>query len=579
MVPEQSQIMGFFIEEARDHLNTIERGLLDLQGTLDDPELLNAVFRAAHSVKGGAAMLGLDAIQTVAHRLEDCFKVLKDAPVTADRQLESLFLQIFDSLQELLDRLQSPAGLNPDESERVVADIEPVCRELVAHLHRLVRGEVVPPPKTSPHSPALPVTSPLPTRSEEDSALHLIFQSDVMARLREMLQLFKQPDTSDVRQNLQQLCRLLGQVGEQFDLDAWVELLQTTRAAIASPNNTFSSLASVVIKDIKQAQELVLANRAEEISPSQRLRDLVPEPETTETEVEANGRSPQPSTPEPKSPPVSQPTSDRPRKPKREANGPQVGMAELSSLADLFEGDTEDLEDWDDVEHFDPSGMAAAANGKTRGDVDSDFSDLFDDENETSATNSQTEAEELFGDNFFGDGESPDADEDDTGLDDLLNAVGPDGPDADDGDEEDLDADFQDLLNIGGLEDEDNAPVEEAEDDDISIDDLLATTDEADYAEAESDDLGNALSLGQESTAELEALFGQSPLPEGSSDGEALGEAYEELDFDLGELEEEAEPEAQAEEFDLDFDLEESEESEPEAQAEEFDLDFDLEES
>ena len=80
MQPEQQQrIMGYFIEEAKDHLNTIEQGLLNLQATIEDPELVNEVFRAAHSVKGGAAMLGLTSIQQTAHRLEDSFKVLKNA--------------------------------------------------------------------------------------------------------------------------------------------------------------------------------------------------------------------------------------------------------------------------------------------------------------------------------------------------------------------------------------------------------------------------------------------------------------------------------------------------------------------
>lgn len=77
MQPEQEQrILGYFIEEGKDHLNTIEQGLLNLQDTLEDPEMVNEVFRAAHSVKGGAAMLGLDSIQRTSHHLEDYFKVL-----------------------------------------------------------------------------------------------------------------------------------------------------------------------------------------------------------------------------------------------------------------------------------------------------------------------------------------------------------------------------------------------------------------------------------------------------------------------------------------------------------------------
>lgn len=103
MQPEQQQrILGYFIEEARDHLNTIEQGLLNLQSTLQDSEMVNEIFRAAHSIKGGAAMLGLNSIQRTAHRLEDFFKVLKECQsVQIDQTIESLFLQMFDNLQAL----------------------------------------------------------------------------------------------------------------------------------------------------------------------------------------------------------------------------------------------------------------------------------------------------------------------------------------------------------------------------------------------------------------------------------------------------------------------------------------------
>ena len=104
MLPEQQQrILGYFIEEAKDSLNTIEQGLLNLQNTLEDPEMVNEVFRAAHSIKGGAAMLGLDSIMQTSHHLEDYFKVLQECPqIQVDQKLESLFLRVFSNLNELL---------------------------------------------------------------------------------------------------------------------------------------------------------------------------------------------------------------------------------------------------------------------------------------------------------------------------------------------------------------------------------------------------------------------------------------------------------------------------------------------
>ncbi|MEM7793744.1 MAG: Hpt domain-containing protein, partial [Cyanobacteria bacterium P01_C01_bin.118] len=200
MVPEQQQrILGYFIEEAKDHLNTIEQGLLNLQATIVNPEMANEVFRAAHSVKGGAAMLGIESMQRTAHRMEDYFKLLKEAPVKVDRSLESMFLRVFDALQELLEQLQGPFGLTEDKEQSIMAGVEPVFQQLQEHLDQLVADadtdevleEVAPVTFTTTTS-----ASPQPV---EESALKLVFSSDVSATLREMLARFKQADTDDSR--------------------------------------------------------------------------------------------------------------------------------------------------------------------------------------------------------------------------------------------------------------------------------------------------------------------------------------------------------------------------------------------
>src|SRR4028118_1662160 len=141
MQPEQQQrIMGYFIEEAKDHLNTIEKGLLHLEETIQDAEIVNEVFRAAHSVKGGAAMLGISSIQKTAHRLEDCFKLLRDFPVSVDQKLESLFLQVFDTLQELVGQLENSFGLTDEIASGMMSGVEPVFAELTNHLQQLLQG-------------------------------------------------------------------------------------------------------------------------------------------------------------------------------------------------------------------------------------------------------------------------------------------------------------------------------------------------------------------------------------------------------------------------------------------------------
>ncbi|NJM60498.1 MAG: hypothetical protein HC849_10320 [Oscillatoriales cyanobacterium RU_3_3] len=98
----------------------------------------------------------------------------------------------------------------------------------------------------------------------EESALELVFNSDVPARMREMLQAFKQTEGPASRKQLKSICRNLKMAGEEFDLPNWIELIEAVEKAIANPENSYRSLAPTVIKDIKQAQELVLCGQEAE---------------------------------------------------------------------------------------------------------------------------------------------------------------------------------------------------------------------------------------------------------------------------------------------------------------------------
>jgi chemosensory pili system protein ChpA (sensor histidine kinase/response regulator) len=282
MLSEQQQrIMGYFIEEAKDHLNTIEQGLVSLQATITDSDMVHEVFRAAHSVKGGAAMLGLDSIQHTAHRLEDYFKVLKECPqIQVDQKLETLFLQVYDTLHELVTQLQEPFGLSPDKAQEAMTQVEPVFAELSQHLSFLVNQAGGTPPDDV--DLAVPVAAE-PAQSvnqlvaaKEENALRFVFQTEVPARLREMLQLFKRPDTVDNRDQLQNLCRVLGQYGDQFQLLNWSTLLEVAQRAIGNPDNNYRTLAPLLIKDLKRSQEMILSGRVAEVAACDELLDLLP---------------------------------------------------------------------------------------------------------------------------------------------------------------------------------------------------------------------------------------------------------------------------------------------------------------
>jgi chemotaxis protein histidine kinase CheA len=260
----QQRILGYFIEEAKEHLETLEKGLLDLPSVVKEPERVNEMFRAAHSVKGGAAMLGFGSIQKTAHRLEDSFKILKEHPINVDQQLETLFLRGYDTLKDLIEQLQSPFGLREEEANKTVQAAEPSFSQLQSYLNRQVTGA------DEPAAAASPTPSLKQEKTQGKSSPN--FASQVMEILKQMLQLFKQQDSPASRQKLQTLCKRLVQL--ETGNEDWKRLIQVSYKAIANPKNSFQALAPVVIKELKTASDQLQAGNSSALTLSPALQKL-----------------------------------------------------------------------------------------------------------------------------------------------------------------------------------------------------------------------------------------------------------------------------------------------------------------
>lgn len=258
----QQRILGYFIEEAKEHLDTLEHGILDLPSVVQDQEKVNEMFRAAHSVKGGAAMLGFSSIQKTAHRLEDSFKILKENDVRVDQRLETLFLRAYDTLKDLIEQLQGPFGLREEEAEKTMQAAEPSFAKLQSYLENLVGG--------SKETVKVPTDSV--DKSRDQGTLPPNFGLQVMEILKQMLQLFKQQDTPANRQKFQVLCKRLVQLGA--GIKAWQGLVQVSYKAIANRQNSFQTLAPVVIKELKQASDNLQTGKSGAIAASPALQKL-----------------------------------------------------------------------------------------------------------------------------------------------------------------------------------------------------------------------------------------------------------------------------------------------------------------
>ncbi|MHA6718107.1 chemotaxis protein CheA [Sphingomonas sp. RS6] len=92
-----------FRVEAGDLLDQIEQGLLDLSNQLDDQDLVNAVFRGLHTLKGSGAMFGFDALASFTHHCESAFDRVRKGQAPATQGLVSVILSAKDHMRALVD--------------------------------------------------------------------------------------------------------------------------------------------------------------------------------------------------------------------------------------------------------------------------------------------------------------------------------------------------------------------------------------------------------------------------------------------------------------------------------------------
>jgi len=106
---EDDETLQMYIEESLDHLADIESDLLTIEegGANIDIDLVNNVFRAAHSVKGGAGFMGLTTVKNLAHHLENVLGMIRNSELIPDSEKISILLRGFDELENLLKNIQS----------------------------------------------------------------------------------------------------------------------------------------------------------------------------------------------------------------------------------------------------------------------------------------------------------------------------------------------------------------------------------------------------------------------------------------------------------------------------------------
>ncbi|MCD8531002.1 MAG: Hpt domain-containing protein, partial [Saccharospirillaceae bacterium] len=151
------EILQDFLVEAGEILELLSEQLVDLEQRPHDKDLLNAIFRGFHTVKGGAGFLQLNPLVNCCHAAENVFDTLRNGHRTVNSDLMDVVLQALDSVNEMFESVRS--GAAPDEADP----------ELIERLHLLARPESE--DEVQAGEPDAAADEPAPSDSEPQDAV------------------------------------------------------------------------------------------------------------------------------------------------------------------------------------------------------------------------------------------------------------------------------------------------------------------------------------------------------------------------------------------------------------------------
>ena len=152
------EILQDFLVEAGEILELLSEQLVELESRPDDMDLLNAIFRGFHTVKGGAGFLQLNELVECCHIAENVFDILRKGERRVDAELMDVVLEALDTVNSMFGQVR----------ER--AEVTPATPELLAALSRLAEpggAEVAQAPVAAAPSAEAPVAATAPADEQD----------------------------------------------------------------------------------------------------------------------------------------------------------------------------------------------------------------------------------------------------------------------------------------------------------------------------------------------------------------------------------------------------------------------------
>ncbi|MCI1953939.1 MAG: chemotaxis protein CheA [Ligilactobacillus acidipiscis] len=130
MADDNSVYRDIFFEESEDNLTQLNDNILELEKEPDNIDLINEIFRAAHTLKGMSATMGYTVMSKLTHKMEDIFDLFKSGKLKVTSDHISLIFRCLDKLTELLDGLRDEEEQSEDQITELWNELDKVENEL-----------------------------------------------------------------------------------------------------------------------------------------------------------------------------------------------------------------------------------------------------------------------------------------------------------------------------------------------------------------------------------------------------------------------------------------------------------------
>ena len=114
MTINMDKLQETFFQESEEHLSFVESALLQFDVDVPDLEIINSIFRAVHSLKGGAGIFGLDVLIELAHLMENLLDQARNEELTIDTDTLTALLETNDVLRVLLSQYAEHLDVQED---------------------------------------------------------------------------------------------------------------------------------------------------------------------------------------------------------------------------------------------------------------------------------------------------------------------------------------------------------------------------------------------------------------------------------------------------------------------------------